>query len=466
MTKRLAFVIAGVVIATLVLAGFGTLVVGNLRARHTTRVELREQATVMAANLQAVLDNDVTIDNPQALRRRVRWLNLFRNVLDLEGLAVLRLQPDGQITGDDLPPGLTTEMLDVEALKKMEVVVGNRGNLVYAAAPSSLPGNGEVVVVVWRDANSALGASWRTFLLAALATLAIGIGVAILLGRRLTRPVREASETAMRISRGDLAARLPDPPAGDHDELADLARSVNAMASELERAQGLEQQFLLSVSHDLRTPLTSIRGYAEAISDGAADPQRSAIVIQSEARRLERLVADLLDLAKLRTAGFSLRAERVDLSALAHLTCEAFRPDAAERDLRISVLGSGQVMVFADHDRLAQVAANLVENALRYTRTEVTLVTLAEDRSAVLAVDDDGPGIADEDLPHVFDRLYVARSQPSRRESSSGLGLAIVRELVDAMGGSVAADRSPTGGARLVVRLPLMLAAQPAVATR
>jgi signal transduction histidine kinase len=123
-------------------------------------------------------------------------------------------------------------------------------------------------------------------------------------------------------------------------------------------------------------------------------------------------------------------------------------------------------MVFADHDRLAQVAANLVENALRYTRTEVTLVTLAEDRSAVLAVDDDGPGIADEDLPHVFDRLYVARSQPSRRESSSGLGLAIVRELVDAMGGSVAADRSPTGGARLVVRLPLMLAAQPAVATR
>src|SRR4051812_40913264 len=389
MTRRLAFVIAGVVVATLLLAGFATLLVGNVRARQTTRVELRDQATVMAANLQAVLDNDVTVDNPQALRRRVRWLNLFRNVLDLDGLAVLQLKPNGQLTGDDLPPGITTEMLDVERLRNIEVIVGNRGNLVYAAAPSSLPGNGEVVVVLWRDANSALGASWRTFVLAALATLAIGIGVAVLLGRRLSRPIRKASETATKIARGDLGARLPAPPPGDHDELADLARSVNAMASELERAQALEQQFLLSVSHDLRTPLTSIRGYAEAISDGAADPQRSAIVIQTEARRLERLVADLLDLAKLRTVGFSLRREQLDLTELARVTCEAFEPDAAERGVRIRQHGTGVVMVFADHDRLSQVAANLVENALRFARTEVKLLVVREDRCAVLAVDDD-----------------------------------------------------------------------------
>jgi signal transduction histidine kinase len=461
MTKRLAFVIVSVVLATLVLAGFGSLVVGNLRARQTTRTELRDQAEVIAANLEEVLDTEVTIDNPAALRRRVRWLNVFRNVLDLDGLAVITINRNGQVSGDDLPPGVTMEMLGAERLRNMEVIVGNRGNLVYAAAPSPLPGGGVVVVVLSREANAALGASWRTFILAAMATLAIGVLVSIVLGRRLTKPIREASAATQKIAHGDLATRLPEPPPGDHDELAELARSVNTMATELQRAQVLEQQFLLSVSHDLRTPLTSIRGYAEAISDGAADPQRSAAVIQNEARRLERLVADLLDLAKLRAAGFSLRAERVDLVALAVVTAEAFRPDAGERNLEMNQVGQGQLMVSADHDRLSQVAANLVENALKYARFQVTITASRDDRWGVLAVDDDGPGIAAADLPHVFDRLYVARSQPSRRENSSGLGLAIVRELVDAMGGSVVAAQSPSGGARLVVRLPLLLMEAP-----
>ncbi|MCU1399066.1 MAG: integral rane sensor signal transduction histidine kinase, partial [Acidimicrobiales bacterium] len=237
--------------------------------------------------------------------------------------------------------------------------------------------------------------------------------------------------------------------------LAELARSVNRMAAELERARVLEQQFLLSVSHDLRTPLTSIRGYAEAISDGAGDPQRSAAIIRSEARRLERLVADLLDLAKLRAKSFSLHLERIDLVALAAVAGQGFEPDAAERGLTIQHSGGGQLPVMADHDRLGQVAANLIENALKFARSTVTITAARDDRWAVLSVDDDGPGIPDADLPHVFDRLYVARSQPTRHENSSGLGLAIVQELVEAMGGSVMATRSPSGGARLALRLPL-----------
>src|SRR5262245_46482930 len=140
MTKKLAFVIVGVVVATLLLAGFGSLVVGNLRARQTTRVELRDQAKVIADNLEGVLDTAVTIDNPAALRRRVRLLDVFRNVLDLDGLAVITINRNGRISGDELPAGITEHMLAVDRLRSGDTVVGNDGNLVYAAAPSQLPG--------------------------------------------------------------------------------------------------------------------------------------------------------------------------------------------------------------------------------------------------------------------------------------------------------------------------------------
>ena len=455
MTRRLTIVIVSVVLATLLVAGIGTIVVANLRARHTTEVELRSQAVSVAANLDQVIGNEAVTATPAAVKRRLRLFNAFRSVLKLDGLSILTLQKNGSFTGDTLPPGLDTDALPVAELQQLVVVSGNRGNLVYAAAPARLPNNNVVVVLLSRKANSGLSASVRTFLLAALATLALGAGAAIMLGRRLTRPIREASEATKSIARGHLSTRLREPSARHTDELSDLARSVNAMAAELERSRVLEQQFLLSVSHDLRTPLTSIRGYAEAISDGAGDPQRSAMVIQSEARRLERLVADLLDLAKLRAQGFSLHLENINLVALAKVSIEGFHLDAEERNLSISHVGSGTLMISADHDRLAQVGANLIENALKYAASTVTVTTAQDGTWAVLAVDDDGPGISGADLPHVFERLYVARHAPARKENSSGLGLSIVKELIEAMGGNVVATQSPTGGARFVVRLPL-----------
>lgn len=456
MTRRLAVVITAVVVCTLVLAGFGTLAVGNLRSRHTTKVEISRQAVEVANNLADVIDTNDT--NAQLLNKTLRSLNLFKSALDVDGLAVLTAAPSARDRGlqgaKQLPAQLDISMFSEERLRQGDVISGSRGKLVYAAAGTVLPNGRLVAVVLSRNADVALPAAWGTFFLAALITLALGVVAAILLGRRLSRPIREASAATIRIAHGELTTRLPEPPSGDHDDLAELARSVNAMAAELDRARILEQQFLLSVSHDLRTPLTSIRGYAEAISDGAADPQRSAAVIRSEARRLERLVADLLDLAKLRAKGFSLRVESVDLVALAAVAGQGFAPDALERNVVIRFSGLGALAVSADHDRLAQVAANLIENSLKYARTEVMISVYREGNWGVLAVDDDGPGIAPADLPHVFDRLYVARSQPTRQESSSGLGLAIVKELVEAMGGSVAASQAPIGGARLAVRLP------------
>jgi two-component system sensor histidine kinase BaeS len=228
------------------------------------------------------------------------------------------------------------------------------------------------------------------------------------------------------------------------------------MAGALERSKGLEQQFLLSVSHDLRTPLTSIRGYAEAIADGTTrDPTAAGEVILTESRRLERLVRDLLDLARLESRQFTLDQRPVDLVDVAAATVDGFRPDAETNHLALTVSGATEaILVQADPDRLAQVVANLVDNALKFARTAVVVGASLSGTDAVLVVDDDGPGIATEDLPHVFERLYVSRHEPVRRETGSGLGLAIVRELVEAMGGSVAAQRAPSGGARMIVRLP------------
>ena len=229
------------------------------------------------------------------------------------------------------------------------------------------------------------------------------------------------------------------------------------MAEVLERSKGVERQFLLSVSHDLRTPLTSIRGYAEAIADGALpDPAEGGHIILSEARRLERLVGDLLDLAKLESRSFALTLGPVDLVDVAAGTVDGFRPETGEAGVTMElVTGDEPTVVNGDADRLAQIAANLLQNALKFARSEIRVSVESADGWARLAVSDDGPGIAPEDLPHVFERLYVSRHQPQRKEVGSGLGLAIVRELVTAMGGTVQASAAETGGACLSVLLPL-----------
>jgi two-component system, OmpR family, sensor kinase len=275
-------------------------------------------------------------------------------------------------------------------------------------------------------------------------------------GRRLARPVDAAAGAAHLIAAGDLAVRLPKPADEDRDELAGLARSINAMAEALERSKDVERQFLLSISHDLRTPLTSIRGYAGAIVDGTAvDAAAAAEVILAESARLQRLVSDLLDLARLDSHTFSLHPVERDLRITLVDAVRAAVPTAARQGIALTVDDGGAVPVVADEVRVRQLLGNLLENATKYASATVAVHVFAAGEDAVVLVDDDGPGIAVEDRPHVFDVLYVSRLRPARSEAGSGLGLAIVRQLAEAMGGSVRVDSSPSGGARMEVRLPL-----------
>ncbi|MDQ3468726.1 MAG: HAMP domain-containing histidine kinase, partial [Actinomycetota bacterium] len=260
---------------------------------------------------------------------------------------------------------------------------------------------------------------------------------------------------ARRIAAGDLSARLPEPPPADRDELAELTRSINAMAAGLQRSRVLEQQFLLSVSHDLRTPLTSIRGYAEAIADGATeDTRQAAAVIAEQSARLARLVDDLLALARLDGRDFSLHVIDHDVRVPVGESVDAFGPAARQAGLEVALAtGPVPVMVTADPVRVAQILGNLLENAAKYAGGRIAVTVGTDGPHAVLAVDDDGPGISPDDLSHVFERLYVARHRPVRAEVGSGLGLSIVSQLAAAMGGSATAGSSPGGGARIEVRL-------------
>ncbi len=196
----------------------------------------------------------------------------------------------------------------------------------------------------------------------------MGAAVAWGLSGDLTRPLRRADDATRRIAAGDLAARLPEPSTTDRTEVADLTRSINDMAAALEHSRGLERQFLLSVSHDLRTPLTSIRGYAEAISDGtASDPGAAARVINTEAQRLGRLVGDLLDLARLDADGFTFAFQVVPVAEVVNEVAEGFRPtaEAAQVTLHLSAPAAGTTARI-DPGRLGQCVANLMENGLRY----------------------------------------------------------------------------------------------------
>lgn len=456
MTRRLALVIVGVVVATLLLAGAGTIALSAVRARNTTIADVRTHATEIAANINDLLTTEAPVDTAAGqleLKKRLKVVASLRKLLPVDELVVLVANRKGVLVGDTTTAGITINDIDSAAVVAGQTVSGSKGRTAFAAVPFTGP-NGRVwVVVATRHIDAGLGAGVVLFLWAAGATILLGLGAAYLLGRRLSKPLREATAATQRIAAGDLATRLPAHDGGRHDELTELTHNINEMAESLERSRALEQQFLLSVSHDLRTPLTSIRGYAEAITDGTGDPARAAGVIRSESRRLERLVADLLDLAKLQAKAFTFDMRRTDVSGAVQTATDGAA--GSRPGITFHPVTTGSLPVMADPDRLGQVLANLVENAGKYATSKVIVSARAADNWAVVTVDDDGPGIPAHDLPHVFERLYVARHAPARRENSSGLGLAIVRELVTSMGGQVVAGAAPGGGARLSFRLPL-----------
>jgi len=403
-------------------------------------------------------------------RRQLRRLReLVNTTLRASNGAIVAINSDGTVEegvgrllggtvgSPTLPAGVTPDDLDAQTLLAGDTQQGRNGDTVFVARPlTEVNGTTPVAVLTEEINNRPFGGNGVAVLGAAAISLGIAALVATYLARRMTRPLAAMETTARSIAGGDLTARVDTTTVRD-DELANLANAINAMASDLDVARGHERAFLLSVSHDLRTPLTSIRGYAEAIADGTVEGMdariRAADVISSESRRLERLVADLLDLARLDAHQFSLHPTPVDVHAVVADAVEAFGPAAAEIGVSLDVESGEPIPARVDAQRVAQIVANLVENALKFATTSVVVGVRAVDERVELHVDDDGPGIAPEDLPRVFERLYTSRTVPGRT-LGTGIGLAIVRELTLAMGGDARVEPIDAEGTRFVVTFP------------
>jgi two-component system, OmpR family, sensor kinase len=316
---------------------------------------------------------------------------------------------------------------------------------------------GSDVVVLLRTASS-VRAERKPFWLALAAAGGLGCllaaAVAAMLARNIARPVHRVADASSRLARGDEPERIPPTGAA---ELRTLAESFNTMALQLSRARSAERSFLLSVSHELKTPLTAIRGYAEALDEGVLTPDRAVKVIRTEAARLERLIADLIALARLDQRRFEIRTEWVDLDEIASESAARHAAQARELGVSIELQLEEDATAFADPDRVLQAVSNLVENALRCTPPGgvITLVTA----SGELTVKDTGPGIAADEIPHAFDRFFLYRRYSGERPVGTGLGLAIVRELCRAMGGEASVTTS-AAGAEFTISLPLPRNAQ------
>jgi signal transduction histidine kinase len=299
---------------------------------------------------------------------------------------------------------------------------------------------------------------FKPVLLAGLVALVISIILAILLARSVYKPIGRVRRAAVEMAAGKYDQQVPLEGPG---EVKQLASSFNDMAGKVKDSQQALRDFVADVSHELRTPLTSIRGFAQAIQDGTAQSKeasaRAAAIIEEEARRMIRLVNNLLQLSRLESGQLEIKKELVDLLEVIQQCQEVFSIRAEEKQIFLVTDLEPLPQVYGDIDRLEQVFDNLLDNAIKHTPKGGTVTLQARHITAEtvqVSVSDTGPGIPQEQLPHVFKRFY--RGYGPGERTGTGLGLAISHQIVLAHGGDIRVNSRAEQGAEFIVRLPVM----------
>jgi len=271
---------------------------------------------------------------------------------------------------------------------------------------------------------------------AAIVGIAFAVILAALISRTIAKPLQRVAYAAADVAKGDYGVHVPvsGPP-----EVRAVAESFNQMTAEVRTAHSSQRDFLANVSHDLKTPLTSIQGYSQAIVDGAThNPQEAAQIIFEEAGRLNRMVVELTDLVRLEAGRLSMKSEAIDMGQLAEAIVQRLQVVAERQGVRLESHTQPMPHIAGDGDRLAQVLTNLISNAIKFTPAggKVQIIAQFKDGGVSLTVRDSGIGIPPEDLPRVFERFYqVDKARGPQR--GTGLGLAITQEIIEAHGGRI-----------------------------
>jgi two-component system, OmpR family, sensor histidine kinase BaeS len=428
---RLALALVGVALLAVALAA----VIGNLgldpRLNEAAHARLQRSAT-HAAGLAAAVYQDSGGWTPSARTE-------LAHLAALDGLRITIRQPDGgSVAIGPAPTGSTG---------RAPVTVGSRrlGTIVVAVAGGSLltPEEQHLRHSLDRLHLAAAG-------VAALAALLI----ALLLAETLSRPLRRIRTAAEQLEGGDLDARVE--PVGA-PELRSTGRALNRLAETLEHGEELRKASVADLAHELRTPVNGLLTRIEAAQDEVLPLADNLAAMHGEAVRLTRLLDDLARLADAEQPGLLLDKQPIDLDQVAKTAATTFAPQFAEAGIAFASHGE-PAWVSGDAGRLEQIVANLLSNALRYTEAggEVTVSVSHTDSEAVLEVSDTGIGIAPDDLRHIFTRFWRSDRSRSRATGGTGIGLAIVRELVRAHDGRIDVDSTPGQGSRFHVTLPAL----------
>ena len=309
------------------------------------------------------------------------------------------------------------------------------------------------LVTIESEFNSSVN---RSLIIAIALAGLVGLLLTYFLSRSILRPVDELILAARAMEKGDLSQRVAVRGKG---ELGELARAFNAMAEGLTRLEQLRQNMVTDVAHELRTPLSNVRGYLEALRDGVVEPTPETIAsVYEEAMLLNRLVDDLQELALVEAGQLKLVCQPVNICEVIDKAVLALKSQADEKEVILATDLPGDLpLVEADAERLGQVLRNLVKNAIVNTPPggEITIQARTVDSLVEVSVQDNGLGISAEHLPYVFERFYRADQSRARSTGGAGLGLAIVKQLVEAQGGQVAIDSQVDSGTRVSFTSPI-----------
>jgi two-component system sensor histidine kinase BaeS len=304
--------------------------------------------------------------------------------------------------------------------------------------------------------STAQSIAWTWILAAAVVALIVAFAVAWYVSRRISRPLVRLSNVARSFAAGDHAVRASAEDIAAPGELGELARAFDTTAGDVARSELTRRRMAADIAHELRTPLAALQAGLEELRDGLVEPDGARLsALHDQSLRLGRVVNDLAELSAAETAALTLHRGRVDVGVLVVDAVSAARPALDAAGVRVIVNVASGVVVDGDADRLHQAVGNLLANAARYCREgdSVTVTVASGEGLAVIRLADTGPGIAQVDLPHVFDRLW--RGSADTEVAGSGIGLAVVRELVTAHGGTVDAVSDGPTGAVFTIRIPL-----------